>query len=206
MKSSEHITREQLDKVADILELGRIKYSGTNATMRCPLCRNKNHTFIVDISSGKYRCNHCRDIGNVENLGITICATIFEIEEFVYKTFSKPVSADNGIAILLPFENKNFNEVIALSQTRPSIIVKHKDNENDFGFIYYFSNLHLNTTHYDIVFYKLYIEFKDLIAKRVPSDLELLTQYTPICANNVYYRVIDYYTDEQLNALIELFD
>lgn len=59
MKSSEHITREQLDRVADILELGRIKYNGTIATMRCPFYRSRKHNFIVDMTTGKYHCNYC---------------------------------------------------------------------------------------------------------------------------------------------------
>lgn len=205
MKSSEHITREQLDRVADILELGRIKYNGTIATMRCPFYRSRKHNFIVDMTTGKYHCNYCGEVGHIRDLGIIIGASISYDTEDMEQHFNKPYSNEDGTGILFPFRKSNLNNILSLAQLVPSLIMQQIDNKDNFCFIYYFSNLKMDTDHYNLVFLRLYHDFKDVMSTLVPSDKEILENYRNIRENNVY-RVIDYYTDEQLNALIELFD
>lgn len=205
MKGNEHITREQLDKVADILKLGRIKYSETNAIMRCPFYKGRKHNFIVDMTTGEYHYNYCGEVGHIRDLGIIIGASILYDIEDMEQHFSRPYSNEDGTGIMFPFKKSNLNKILSLTRLAPSLIMEQIDNKDNFCLIYYFSNLKMDTDHYNLVFLRLYHDFKDVMSTLVPSDNEILKNYRNIRANAVY-RVIDYYTDEQINSLISLFD
>ena len=53
---------------------------------------------------------------------------------------------------------------------------------------------------------RLLADFRDSISKNIPSDEEVIANYSITCTNNVFYKVIDHYSDIQIDTVIQLFN
>lgn len=204
--NSNHITEELVSQVADILKLGKIKHFGYDELLiKCPFCRARAHSLFVNIVTGEYYCLNCGIMDNFRTLDIVLpCFTFEEVTENIIATFSKPKLS--GSFLLLPFENKNLTEILNLTNLKPSIVLTRNDNSNNFCLLYHFSNLQPDTRHNELIVLRLLADFRDSISKNIPSDEEVIDNYSITSTNNVFYKVIDYYSDTQIDAVIQLFD
>lgn len=204
--NSNHITEELVSQVASILKLGKIKHFGYDELLiKCPFCRARAHSLFVNIATGEYYCVNCGIMDNFRTLDIELpCSTFEEVTENIIAAFSKPRLS--GSFLLLPFENKNLTDILNLTSLKPSIIFTENDNSNNFCLLYYFSNLQPDTRHNELIALRLLADFRDSISKNIPSDEEVISNYSITCTNNVFYKVIDHYSDTQIDTVIQLFD
>lgn len=198
-----HITEDKVSQVADILKLGKIKHHGSGVIMKCPFCRTNTHSFYVDMSTGEYCCPTCDITGSFENLDIELLGYSIEEETSdILEKFSTPNL--DGTFMAFHFVNKNLEDVLSVARFIPSLISIKNNDDNDFEFLYYFSNLKENTAQYKVIALSLLCEFEKLMSERI-SDDELEDNYCLFEVNNLFYKVIDHYSDSQLNSLIALF-
>lgn len=205
MKSNNEnqVTEEEISQVADILKLGKIKHHGSGVIMKCPFCRTNTHSFYVDMTTGEYCCPTCEMSSNFKDLDIDILGFLFTEEtDDILEVFEKP--NQNGCFLVFHFINKNLDDVLSVARIEPSLISIRDDDDNDFEFLYYFSNLKENTAQYKVIALSLLCEFEKLMSERI-SDDELEDNYCLFEVNNLSYKVIDNYSDSQLNSLIALF-
>ena len=200
------VTEELVSQVADILKLGKIKHFGYDELLiKCPFCRARAHSFFVNMVTDEYYCLNCGVMDSFRTLDIVLpCSTFEEVTENIIETFSKPRLS--GSFVLLPFENKNLTDILNLTSLKPSIVLTRNNNSNDFCLLYYFSNLKPDTSHNELIVLRLLATFRDSISKNIPSDEEVIDNYSITCTNNIFYKVIDNYSDAQIDTVIQLFD
>ena len=54
--SKKSITKEQIMKVAEILELGDVKFSMNKALMKCPFHCKGNHNLVINMNTYRLEC------------------------------------------------------------------------------------------------------------------------------------------------------
>lgn len=198
------VTEELVSEVAEILRLGKIKHYGYDEILiKCPFCRAKAHSFFINMTTGEYYCSSCGMGSNFKDLDIDILGSFAKITS----NLSRRIIASDfkGVFLEFHFVNKNLEDILSVARFEPSIISVKRGNNKDFVFRYYFYNLELNTVQYKVIALRLLYDFKELISEQL-SHNEIITHYSGIKVNNLFYKVIDHYSDSQLNSLLALFD
>jgi len=202
MKSTNknQVTEELVSQVSDTLKLGKIKHYGYDELLiKCPFCRARAHSLFVNMPTGEYYCSAC----GIKDLDIDILGCSFEeVTSDILKKFATPNL--KGSFLAFHFVNKNLEDVLSVARLKPSLISMRKDNNRDFEFLYYFSNLKQLTAQYKVIALSLLCKFDKLRSERI-SDDELEDNYFLFEVNDLFYKVIDHYSDSQLNSLIDLF-
>lgn len=201
--NSNHITEELVSQVSDILKLGKIKHYGYDELLiKCPFCRAKAHSLFVNMPTGEYYCSACGMGSNFKDLDIDILGSFTKITN----NLSRRIIASDfkGVFLEFHFVNKNLEDILSVARFEPSIISVKRGNDKDFVFRYYFYNLELNTVQYTVIALRLLYDFKELISEQL-SHNEIMVHYSGIQVNDLFYKVIDHYSDSQLNSLITLF-
>lgn len=202
--NSIHITEELVSQVSDILKLGKLKHFCYNELLiKCPFCRARTHSFFINMTTGEFYCSACGMVSNFKDLDIDILGYSFEeVTNNILNKFTVPNL--RGSFLTFHFVNKNLEDVLSVARLKPSLISMRNDNNKDFEFLYYFSNLKELTAQYKVIALSLLCGFEKLMSKRI-SDDELVDNYYLFEVNNLFYKVIDHYSDSQLNSLIALF-
>lgn len=202
--SKKSITKEQIMKVAEILELGTARFSTNEALMKCPFHYKGNHDLVINMITGKYYCKHCKQRGDFNVIGIALGITLFEEknEKLVDMLFN---SSLKGSFIEFSFKNKNIEDIFALACIDPSFVFMDRNNRNNFLFLYYFENLKSMSYHYKLIALHLMFDFQDVMEDKKLSDKEFIENYSDIFTATNYYNVINDYTDEQLSKVEDLF-
>lgn len=199
-----HTTEDKVRQISHILNLGRLKVCGNHIHIKCPFCRHTTPTLSINMDNSEYCCLFCESQGNFDNLDIELLGYSSEEETYdIFDLLEKDSSA--GSCLCFHFVNKNLDDILSLARFTPSLISVKNNNSNDFELLYYFSNLKENTAQYKVIALRLLCDFEKLMSKRKISDKNFMDNYSVAYANDVFYKVIDHYSDSQLNSLIELF-
>lgn len=198
------VTEEKVNRVTEILKLGKVKHYGTNILMKCPFCRAKEHSFFVNMLTGEYCCSNCETSGNFANFDIELLGYSLKVRtNDLYKEFRKPNL--KSYSFVFHFVNKNIDDILSIARFTPSIISVRNDNDKDFEFLYFFENLEKSSPQYKVIALRLLYDFEKLMSNKRITENEYQQNYYPVYGTNTFYKVIDHYSDSQLNSLIALF-